>query len=261
MSEFNFTEAKLESMYYTKQERCKERFISFEYSMDEWKGLYRLLEDDLFTCAYTNTSFINNDPKKGFSLERIDDKKGYSIENTVFVTLEANNLKCLYIENNGDRSKLDMTRNGFVTRIERIVGSVEHINEIQLPYKHLFPKKSDVLMKEKSITNITYINKEIEFAKYYFETGSVIESVGAEWNITYNEFKHHVSRKKCMLTGRKINLSEGNIGLFIPDKTAPIDKGNLIVTTKEIQEALDTLMVSAKMSFEELQKLCKCIVK
>lgn len=242
--------------YEQQKASCAKRMIGFTFTKQQWEDFHKLR--DTVVCAYTNNSFVLNcgtAHSKYPTVERIFDDRDYSPENCIWVTKEANELKAIYIENGKSTDKLDPHSTTYVKRIKRILESVDNIKEIQLPYKHLFQEENKVV--EEKVTN-----PELAIASSYANLGKFIEvQCSSEFQLTYSQFKTLITRKKCMLTQKELPARLNERRLWVVDKTLPVSKNNVLVTTKELQTALDTMMVSAKLSLKDLQMIGKVLNK
>lgn len=255
--------------YSSKKKECEKRMIPFLFTQNSWKKFDKL--KDCVKCAYTNHMFVpKSNHQHEATLERIDETKGYSPDNCVWVTRQANQLKAAYIENGRDTSKLDEIELGYLRRIQRIIESVENIQKIQEPYKHLFNTDNLVEEQTKEETNImskTYDfentdNPELAIARLYAHFGAMIEQTfKSEFPLTFTQFKVLCQRKKCMLTGQDLPEKCTELGFFIKDKTSPVTKDNIVVTTKLLQESLDNMCATNSLSFNDLKIICKALIK
>ncbi len=242
--------------YEQQKASCAKRMIGFTFTKQQWEEFHKLR--DKVACAYTNNSFVldcGTTHLKYPTVERIFDDRDYSPDNCIWVTKEANELKAIYIENGKSTDKLDPHSTAYVKRIKRIIESVDNIKEIQLPYKHLFQEEKKVV--EEKVTN-----PELVIASSYANLGKFVEGqCSSEFQLTYSQFKTLISRKKCMLTQKELPVSLNERRLWVVDKTLPVSKDNVLVTTKELQAALDTMTVSAKLSLKDLQNIGKVLNK
>ena len=242
--------------YQQKKASCVKRMIDFNFTEQQWEDFHKLR--DQVSCAYTNVGFVLNSGtthKHYPTIERIFDDRDYSPENCIWVTREANNLKADYIENGKSINKLHPHLVAYVKRIRRIIENVDNIKEIQKPYKHLFKKETTVVEDKVK-------NPELVIAISYANLGRFIEEkCNSEFCLTYNQFKTMITKKKCMLTQKELPASLDERRLWVVDEALAVSKDNVIVTTRELQTALDTMMVSAKLSLKDLQMIGKVLNK
>ena len=102
------------------------------------------------------------------------------------------------------------------------------------------------------------ITNDIDLAAGYVSLGRMLQNNGVGFTISFSEFKNLMLRKKCQLTN-KIFSETDTKSLYFIDKTQLASKNNCLVTTKEVQEALDKLVVSVKLSHKELKQMFKTL--
>lgn len=257
----SYNECYLTQRYDYKKERCKRRLIPFNFTLQQWLDFHKVLYSGV-RCAYLNQKFSFTDGHDFFpTIERLNDLLPYSPENCVWVGHLSNQMKNEIVKGKTSDQYENELRKNYAKRIEKIVANKEMIEVIQEPYKHLFQVKQEETTLEQNITTKP-INQEILIATLFAEFGNFIEvDCESEYLLTYNDYKKLILRKKCQLTGRQLPDDLSQIGLFVVDKTKPICKDTIIVTTKEIKNALDAMMVSSKLSLKELKMLCNIISK
>ncbi len=253
---------------------CKNRGIEFNLSSDDMKMLYLRSKG---VCDYTGVklNFAEGD-MNGASLERISEYDGYSLSNCIIVSIVSNRLKSLYLETkNSCGVGITVEDKQTLNKICEVVFNPEKLKQVQSKYLckdvslniaqqplPLLNKETNTMIKDTTthVETETKANIEIHVAGKYASFGRYVETnCEAEFNLTYAQFKQLVSRKKCMLTKRELPRKFSELGFFILDKTLPVGKGNIYITTKELQERLDSFVVSAKLSLNELKQLCKTI--
>lgn len=253
--------------YEQKKKSCTERMIDFNFTKEQWVEMNKLKEQ--VSCAYSNVKFINKlHHKHSPTLERIFPDRPYSIENCLWVTKLSNDLKSCYIENGNSEKGLSSTDVATLRRIRRILESTDNIKTIQEPYKHLFTEQKETtsMSTEKKAPscydyNKTF-NKELVVAKLFAGFGAFVEQKwDSEFNLTFSQFKLLITRKRCMLTLRTLPEDLFARGFWVKDKTRPVDKDNLLITTKELQTALDSMCVNANLDITTLKLLGKALTK
>lgn len=256
----DFNENYLIERYKHKKEQCKKRLIPFEFTITQWLEFHKILYSGV-KCAYLNQEFIFDPKHCQFpTIERLSDIKGYSVHNCVWVCDRANTIKDQVVKGKKSEEFENGLKN-FAKRIEKIVANKELIEIIQEPYKQLFTLEQGEYTLEQNIIT-TSNNSEIMIAQLYAGFGNFIEDKCAStYNLSYNDYKKLISRKKCQLTGRQLPKDLSQIGLFVVDKSQDVSKENVLVTSKDVQNALDTMIVSSKLSLKELKTLCNVIGK
>lgn len=253
--------------YEQKKKSCAERMIGFNFTKDQWNAMNTL--KGKVSGAYSNVKFVKEkDHKHSASLERIFDDKPYSPENCLWVTKLANELKARYIENGLPEKGLSDKEYETLKRIKRILESTDNIKTIQEPYKHLFTEQKEptpMPTEKKAPSCYDYnktINKELAVAKLFAGFGAFVEQkCDSEFNLTFSQFKMLITRKRCMLTLRDLPEDLFARGFWVKDKTRPVDKDNLLITTKELQTSLDNMCVNANLDITTLKLLGKALIK
>ena len=276
--------------YLIKKSKTKQRGIAFDLSEEEYKFFMQLKDDRTSRCAYTNKTFIfkDNHPQQP-SLERLDDRGPYSLTNCVIVTRTANQLKDMLDKGiDKEKAKLTQEQKNLLIHIENIMKDPEWKQKVwnnqvkpyleRVRYKHLLPKGTQ-LMKEQQVdvqsetqdkalkdstvtttetTTAPVVENDIALAVEYVSIGKMLQDSGVGFTISFSEFKSLMLRKKCQLTN-KIFSETDTKSLYFIDKTQPASKNTCLVTTKEVQEALDKLFVSVKLSHKELKQMFKTL--
>lgn len=276
--------------YRIKKSKTKQRGIAFDLSEEEYDFFMQLKDDRTSRCAYTNKMFIFKDNHtQQPSLERLDDRGPYSLTNCVIVTREANQLKDMLDKGiDKEKAKLTQEQKNLLTHIENIMIDPEWKQKVwakqvksyleKAQYKHLLPKETH-LMKEQQVepqsetqdktlkdsiatntatTTAPVVENDIALAVEYVSIGKMLQDSGVGFTISFSEFKSLMLRKKCQLTN-KIFSETDTKSLYFIDKTKPATKDNCLVTTKEVQGALDKLFVSVKLSHKELKQMFKTL--
>lgn len=253
-----YNEDFLKERYEYKKQQCKQRLIPFEFTLQQWLDFHKVLYSGV-GCAYLNQGFVFIDKHKQFpTIERLSDAQPYSVSNCVWVCHLANQIKDQVAKGKPSESFDNGVKN-FAKRIEKILSNKSLIEIIQEPYQHLFNQAEQ---GDNMSESYTPVNREITITKLYAEFVISTESVyGAEYQLSYTQFKQLISRKNCQLTGRKLPEDISDRSMWVVDKTKPVSKGNVLVCDKTLCEALDALVVSAKLSFKDLQKIAKVLGK
>lgn len=257
-----YDERYLLNKFNNKKRSCDERMIKFKFSQQEWLYFHKLLYNGV-KCAYSNMTFIFKDHHMHSpSIERIDDNRPYTVYNCIWVTKQSNGIKDHIVSGGTPEDLSNQTDTFLARRIQRILESEETLREIRKPYLHLYEKSNEQggneVTESTTTKGVPHNNTEIDIAKQYCVFGDFIESkCDHEFNLTYTQFKRLIQRKKCQLTQRDMD----NPSLFVLDKTLPVDKSNVLVCDKSLSEALDTMIVSAKLTTKDLMKLAKTLSK
>ena len=277
--------------YLIKKSKTKQRGIAFDLSEEEYKFFMQLKDDRTSRCAYTNKTFIfkDNHPQQP-SLERLDDRGPYSLTNCVIVTRTANQLKDMLDKGiDKEKAKLTQEQKNLLIHIENIMKDPEWKQKVwnnqvkpyleRVRYKHLLPKETTQMIEQQVETQsesqdkapeddttpiqnttkpVIAVENDIDLAAEYVSLGRMLQNNGVGFTISFSEFKSLMLRKKCQLTN-KIFSETDTKSLYFIDKTQPASKNTCLVTTKEVQEALDKLFVSVKLSHKELKQMFKTL--
>lgn len=266
----NFTDKQMQVKWKSKRQSCNKRNIPILLTKEQFFFLY---QHNNLVCDYTGLGMSTDHTKDNFiSLERIDPLKPYELGNICFITKAANHIKGTMFDQqaHGNQEagvKLSGKYREVFFQLVDVVRNHEYIQMIKDKYS-----KENVgkMMNSKSITQeieedktTAKGNPEILIARLYAGLGDYIQDrCDSQFELTYPQFKQTlVQRKNCQLTGRKLPEDISERRLWVVDKTKPVSKGNVLVCDKTLCEALDVLVVSAKLSFKDLQKIAKVLGK
>jgi hypothetical protein len=253
----------IEQLYQEKIASAHNRNLSFNLSLEEFKHLYALRNTE--RCAYTNKTFVLS---KGTShehyptLERINADQPYSLENLVWVTHIANQVKNIVVDQGKPFKPTTIEQENLVKSLTKLFNSPEVLVERQKPYlaiKTNIAKENIRLANEAKERNRQL--QEVEVAKMYSEWGSTIVSSGGKLLVTFSDYKRKLQRTKCQLTGEVLPEAFSMRSMWVKDKSLPVTKDNIICTTKIIQESLDTFEVKSKLCGKEAAKVFSGVVK
>jgi hypothetical protein len=79
--------------------------------------------------------------------------------------------------------------------------------------------------------------------------------------LSFSQYKKTLLRSKCQITGDKLPEDVTERSVWVKDKTKPVCKDNIICTTKTLANSLDKFEAESKMSFIEMKKVFKGLVK
>ena len=261
--------------YKTKMLNAKNRNIEFLLTEEEYNLLYSIGRSSQGRCAYTNQKFLTTRPEHPQypTIERMDPNGPYSLENCVIVTTEANRAKN-YIDSGSFPSDTNQHLNNLCNRLRTMTEDSNWKQTIwdaqvkpQLyklknkPVQTTKIKQEEQEMSQTQTNNFIAnknidFNQDLEYAYNYAKLGKTLNAAGVIFELSFNEYKSFMQKKTCQLTGKA--FEENDIkSLYFKDKSLPACKANCLVTTKTIQEALDTMLVSVKLNKSELNKLFK----
>lgn len=262
----NFTDKQMQVKWKSKRKGCNKRGIPMLLTKEQFFFLY---QNNNLICDYTGLEMSTDHTKDNFiSLERIDPLKPYELGNICFITKAANHIKGSMFDQqaHGNQEagvKLSGKYLEVFFQLVDVVGNHEYIQMIKSKYSK---ENVDKMMNSnKTIDEVPahQCNPEILIARLYAGLGDYIQDrCNSQFELTYSQFKQTlIQRKNCQLTGRKLTEDISERRLWVMDKTKPVSKGNVLVCDKTLCEALDVLVVSAKLSFKDLQKIAKVLGK
>lgn len=276
----NFTVEGLKQKYENKKKNAKSRNIDFDLTEDEFIKLCLFLKENIH-CAYTGDKFVftsttNGTPKPNYpTLERYDNKLGYTIGNCIWVCYHANFVKSKWESNN--YSRITFSQSEFKT-VQQILSSKDKVED-QLNKIYKFVKgeatvtieskeKNGILSSKdennnsdcqvKNATNEveskTYeINSDVELAQMYTQFAEHCRH-HVDFLLSFNEYKKLMSKKQCQLSMQKFDI-EHKKSLFVVDKTKAVDVKNLLVVDLKLRHQLDTFIGKVKMDQKVLKKV------
>lgn len=259
--------------YKTKMLNAKNRNIEFLLTEEEYNLLYSIGRSSQGRCAYTNQKFLTTRPEHPQypTIERMDPEGPYSLENCVMVTLEANQIKntldtgCLpkteHAKNIYNRLRV-MTEDPnwkqiiwdaqVKPQLYKLKNKPVQTTKIKQEEQEMSQTQTSSFIANKNID----FNQDLEYAYNYAKLGKALNAVGVVFELGFNEYKYFMQKKTCQLTGKAFEENDTK-SLYFKDKSLPACKANCLVTTKTIQEAVDTMLVSVKLNKSELNKLFK----
>lgn len=262
-----FTDEKLKKKYADKKKSCSKRKIPLLLTLAEFSFLYK---NHNMVCDYTGEKMddVHASPNR-ITLERIDPTKPYELGNICFVTDKANQVKnAMFDHKEGlERITLKGKYRDTLFKLIDVMKDTDFIEKLKFKYSKTNVGK---MMEEGTMTVDTPIkdqepvshNLELDIAKAYFKFGGYVEQqLKVDFNVTYGQFKQLCTKKCCMLTKRNLLENIYDLGFFILDKSTNVTKDNILVTTKQIQEALDKLQEDVKLTKEEIINMVKVLAK
>lgn len=251
----------IKEAYNNKQESCISRAISFDFTLEEFYAFHKLKES--VTCFYSNRQFNSNKPKKGSlfddrpTIERVDDSQGYSLDNCVWTTSTMNSLKNDYIFLNGDDSQADISHVSYIARIRKILSQDWKKLPQYLPYQSLqTDTESENVKAAKAHKAKQDKLKEVYLCDMYAPLAKqLLVELQADFNMSFSEFKRQMTVKRCKLTKKELPEDVRKRSLWIKNKRLTINTENVVCTTTELANALDTFSVNADLDYETMGKL------
>lgn len=253
----------IKELYEQKKASAEKRFIKWELSLEEFTHLYALRNTE--TCAYSGLPFNLTDATSDEypSIERIDDLGTYSLSNVLLVSRRANLLKDRYIDKGVSQKGLPEKDLRLIHRIEKLMGNKDALAEKQIPYLDIKTSlQKENLEKSKLFKEKMLRLQEVEVAEMYSKFGrTIVDHCGKEMPLSFSQFKRSILRKTCELTNEVLPEKLSERSLWVRDKNLPVDRSNIVTTTKNIQESLDMFEVNSKMNHSQIVKIFKGVVK
>lgn len=254
--------------YESKKNNALKRGIEFTLTQHEYDILRAIGLHRESRCAYTGQHFIHKSNHK-FSptIERMDDRKGYTFDNCIVVTKYANQIKDLNVDKGTPiKESLPESDKNFARHIVHVCKQPnwkENLWNKQVKNFIETHKMKDVkLSKEESeddynvaleIQNFTQ-NYDLVLAEQYVKLGETLKQIPLDFELSFAEFKKLMLKKVDQLSGLRFEENQTK-SLYFVDKTKPISSDNCLVTTKELQESLDLLSVKTKLDLKQMKKV------
>lgn len=251
----------IKEAYNNKKQSCISRAISFDFTLEEFYAFHKLKES--VTCFYSNRQFNSNKPKKGSlfddrpTIERVDDSQGYSLSNCVWVNSLMNNLKNDYVFLNADDSRADSSYKSYIARIRKILSQDWKNLPQYAPYlKVQTGLENENIKAAKAHTVKQGRLKEAYLCDMYATLAKqLLVELQADFDMSFGEFKRQMTVKRCKLTKKELPEDVRKRSLWIKNKRLTVNTDNVICTTTELADALDTFSVNADLDYETMGKL------
>jgi hypothetical protein len=251
----DLNEVKVKTKYASKKQRSKERGVTFELTLEQFRNLYIINNG---TCDYTGLPFDLSDPctQNYYSIERINDKVGYVEGNCCIVSRRANSLKdCLFDKHTKDFSTLK-SDNAAVAELLLKNLSVELLQNLKEKYK-LSTNTNQERVKMGSVTSesatsvmVNELPCDVHIASCYASWCKSMQNNGLTVELTFNDFKRIWTRKTCVLSGRTLQTEEKDI--VIIDTNLPVSKNNICLVDKVVGKDIMVALVKNKMTLKQL---------
>ena len=251
----------IKEAYSNKKQSCVARAISFDFTLEEFYAFHKLKES--VTCFYSNRQLNSNKPKKNAlfddrpTIERVDDSQGYSLYNCVWVTSLMNNLKNDYIFLNADDSRADSSYKSYIARIRKILSQDWRNLPQYAPYLKLQTGLENENIKAAKAHTVKQGRlKEAYLCDMYATLAKqLLVELQADFDMSFGEFKRQMTVKRCKLTKKELPEDVRKRSLWIKNKRLTVNTDNVICTTTELADALDTFSVNADLDYETMGKL------
>lgn len=292
----NLDNLALQRKYSAKKKNAAERGINFDITFKEYCHIFNTNNG---YCDYSGMlmSFDHNFrtgevPSNYATLDRVDGAIGYTLSNLVLCRKDSNTVKAAGIEHNSKFSSSLSPEDRVL--LEKICQTLFNPTKLAgLKQKYLLPKEETVVTitptntkpqdstmtkpipldtqlkpsetpvdKEKPVTEVIALgNPELSLAEGYASFGREVESFGAEYNLTFANYKTLMSKVFCQLSKKRFG-QDGNVAtIYVVDKLKPIDKFNCLVVEKNLCNSLDIFTASGKLNVDELKTVAKNLSK
>jgi hypothetical protein len=220
------------SKYANKRRNALQRGIPFTLTREDFDRL----QDRSPTCDYTGVEFSEYLVK---SVERIDNTKGYTVDNCCIVLEEVNKIKGKYIEE-GRNPPQDPRVLGILNTIKK---TLKEKTREELTYKYRISDEEYTKMTNQTLTlkkateeTVTEATKEttvkassnsdFSIAKQYIDW---IGNDEERTSVSLATYKRELLRKSCKLSGVKLDNSDWyHQSCFVKlDKTLPFSNSNI----------------------------------
>lgn len=248
-------------VYNDKKKACIPRAIEFNFTLEEFYRFWKLKDE--VTCFYSGKEFCSKAPAKGSlfdlrpTIERIDDEKGYSLDNCVWVNSTCNKLKNEYILLKKPEEDMDLAYRSTVVRIKKILNNESYFEEQFKVYK-----QNKLTLTEENVKaaeahrELTEKLNEVYLCELYYKFGKqLLVDLKKDFDMSFSEFKRIITCKRCKITKRDLPVDIRERALYIKDKTLPINVDNVLCTTVKVSNALDTFSVHADLDYDMMKEV------
>lgn len=227
--------------YSNKTNNSNQRGIPFELSIDE----FIRLKEKATTCDYTGEVFTVDNPP---TIERIDDRQGYTVDNCCMVTKRANQLKAQYLEN---AAKWKGSKNPKVYKdlviLNKVKDTLKNKTKEQLVSKYKIAEVTKMTTPTKT-TNPTPTD-DVNIAKGYIDW---VGEDATRSKVSLVAYRKQIKRKTCAVSGVPLSKKDWyHEGVLIRlDKEKPYTDKNIAMVANITKGVLE-----AKVSNSSLKRI------
>lgn len=187
--------------YRNKIASSKQRGIDFDLTLEEFKVYWSLPNG---VCDYTGVPFQvkgHNAP----SLERIDKHKGYTVDNCCMVTVRANSLKDVIVDEHG-ATRVSLADLEMMKCISEKIKTPEQLTS---KYKQLM-EKNEMVNNVENLTFVSPSTQETTVVTMHSDMDLIkgYTAFGHGKQVSFSKYKSLLARKTCEIT--KATFEEGS---------------------------------------------------
>lgn len=240
----------IETKYNTKKNSTKRRGIDFDLTLEQFKMYWSLPSG---VCDYTGVPFSGKCTSPSApSLERIDKHKGYTVDNCCMVTVRANQLKDIIVDENGS-AKLSLSD---LETLKIISEKIKTPEQLTSKYKQLL-EKNEMANKVENLTFVSQSTQEPTAVTMHSDMDLIkgYTAFGHGKHVSFSKYKSLLARKTCEITKATFEDGCGMLSkVFITkDYSETFTDDNTIAVSKcvagVLKSGLNETQVSRMLNF------------
>ena len=239
--------SKIVNKYHTKKNNTKQRGIDFDLTLEQFK-IYWSLPNKV--CDYTGLPFVGGGSElMAPSLERIDKHKGYSVDNCCMVTVRANQLKDVIVDENGS-TKLSLAD---LEMLKVVAERIKTPDVLTKPYLDLMGdikmENNTEVVKNVEDNSLVVTHSDLNLIKDY-------SGFAKDKNVSFAKFKSLSLRKTCEVTKTELTPTSGLKGrtFITKDGSTNFTDDNIMVVARFV-----SAVVQAGLTRNQLNKVINFI--
>lgn len=236
--------------YHTKKNSTKQRGIDFDLTLEQFKVYWSLPNG---VCDYTGVPFSGNGTSpRAPSLERIDKNKGYSVDNCCMVTVRANQLKDVIVDENGS-TKLSLAD---LEMLKVVAEKIKTPEQLTSKYKQVM-EKNEMANKVENPTFVSPSTQDAAAVTMHSDMDLIkgYTAFGHGKQVSFSKYKSLLARKTCEITKATFEDGSGMLSkVFITkDYSETFTDDNTIAVSKcvagVLKSGLNESQVSRMLNF------------